>query len=43
MGATAEWKCVIVIPEGYWKSSYDNVKWIHKEKSAKTVKRNKKL
>jgi hypothetical protein len=43
MGATTRWERIIVIPDGYWKSSYNNVKWIHKEKSAKTVKRNKKL
>ena len=34
---------IIIVPEGYWVSNYDNIEWIVKEKSAKTTKRNKKL
>jgi len=43
MGRVDRRKYKIVIPKEYWVSTYDNIDWIYKEKSAKTVKRNKEL
>jgi hypothetical protein len=43
MGRTNRREQVIIIPEGYWTSIYDNINWVYKEKSAKTTKRNTKL
>ena len=34
---------IIIVPEGYWVSTYNSIEWIVKEKSAETTKRNKKL
>ncbi len=39
MGRATRRKCVIVIPDDYWKSSLNNIEWICKEKDAKRTKR----
>ena len=43
MGEAIRRKCVIVIPDDYWTSSLNEIKWICKESDAKAIKRNKKL
>jgi len=43
MGRDARWEQIMIVPDKYWTSSYNNIKWICKEKNAKTVKRNKEL
>ena len=41
MGKTTRRKqAIIIVPDGYWLSSYDNIEWIYNESDAKTVKRN---
>ena len=40
MGKTTRREQLIIIPDKYWTSSYDNIEWIYKESDAKTVKRN---
>ena len=40
MGRVNRRKRVIVVPEGYWTSTFKNIDFIYKEKSAKTNKRN---
>ena len=31
---------IMIVPDKYWISSYDNIKWITKESNAKKHKRN---
>jgi hypothetical protein len=31
MGTTARWEQIIIVPDKYWETSFDNVKWIYKE------------
>ena len=37
MGKTTGREYIIVIPDKYWTSSLDNIKWITKESNAKTA------
>jgi len=41
MGKTTRREPIIIVPDGYWISSYDNIEWIYKESDAKRNKRNK--
>ena len=43
MGKTIRRKQIIIVPDGYWLSSYNNIEWIYKESDAKRTKRNKTL
>ena len=31
MGAITRREQIIIVPDGYWVTSFDNVKWIYKE------------
>jgi len=37
MGKTSRRQRVIVVPDKYWKSSYNNIEWIYKEKKCQKV------
>ena len=43
MGRATRRKClgIMIVPDKYWISSYDNIEWITKESNAKRVTRNK--
>jgi hypothetical protein len=43
MGKITRRKPIIIVPDGYWLSSYNNIEWIYKESDAKRNTRNKTL
>ena len=41
MGSVIRREQVILIPNKYWESSHNNIKWLYKESNAENIKRNK--